>query len=123
MNNTTRKISRLIEILHTFNIENKIKPEYRVEIQKVASINKTLDTWEIRAFATCIIIVLTTACLTFPFVCTFFIDMHLSNVVSRETRMILFGPLVINSVVKPFIYAWRIPEIQQEFKKYFRRTA
>ncbi|CAC5369988.1 unnamed protein product [Mytilus coruscus] len=77
------------------------------------------DSWEKRAFVTSLIIAATTIFLTFPFVFSFWLDfIHGARYTPQKTRLFLFIPLIFNSLINPFIYAWRIPEIKQKIKKY-----
>ncbi|CAG2187880.1 MC2R [Mytilus edulis] len=78
-------------------------------------------TWEIRAFSTCVILVMTSIIFTGPFCCHLLgrnIDKYSCK---RQTQVVLFILHMLNVVVDPFIYAWRIPEIQSQFKKCFKR--
>ncbi|CAC5392773.1 unnamed protein product [Mytilus coruscus] len=78
------------------------------------------STWEKRAFITTIIIAVTTIFLTGPFIFSFWLDFFYgTRFTSQKTRLLLFVPLVLNSIINPFIYAWRIPEIKQRIKKIF----
>ncbi|XP_076076523.1 uncharacterized protein LOC143047380 [Mytilus galloprovincialis] len=76
--------------------------------------------WEIRAFLTTIIIAFQTIILTGPFVASFWIEVFSNAPLALQIKLLLFIPNLINSISNPFIYAWRIPEIRQEFKKLFR---
>lgn len=88
-------------------------PERRVTRRKFKT-----GSWEKRAFVTSLIIAATTICLTFPFVFSFWLDfIHGTRYTSQKTRLFLFIPLILNSLINPFIYAWRIPEIKQTIKK------
>ncbi|CAG2187887.1 unnamed protein product [Mytilus edulis] len=73
--------------------------------------------WEIRAFSTCVILVMTSIIFTGPFVATFWVEILTSTVVKRKTQVVLFILHMLNVVVDPFIYAWRIPEIKAQLKK------
>ncbi|CAC5397993.1 unnamed protein product [Mytilus coruscus] len=76
--------------------------------------------WEIRAFYTTIIIAFQTVVLTAPFVASYLIEVLSSTPLTLQIRVILFFPFLINSISNPFIYAWRIPEIREEFRRLFR---
>ena len=73
--------------------------------------------WEIRAFSTCVILVMTSIIFTGPFVATFWVEILTSTVVKRKTQVVLFILHMLNVVVDPFIYAWRIPEIKAQLKQ------
>lgn len=79
----------------------------------------TLNAWEFRAFTTSIFIGLSSMCLTGPFVISYWVDVHTGTLLPQQTRFLLLIPVMINSLINPFIYAWRIPEIRQEFRKLF----
>ena len=79
----------------------------------------TFDAWEFRAFITSIIVALTTILLTGPFLVSYWIDYYTGTLLPQQVRFILFIPLVLNSILNPFIYAWRIPEIKQQFRQLF----
>ncbi|CAG2248280.1 unnamed protein product [Mytilus edulis] len=76
--------------------------------------------WEIRAFFTTIIIAFQTVVLTTPLVASYWIEVLSSTPLTLQVRIILLFPFLINSLSNPFIYAWRIPEIRQEFRRLFR---
>ncbi|CAG2190793.1 unnamed protein product [Mytilus edulis] len=77
-------------------------------------------TWEIRAALTTIIIAFQTIALTGPFVASYWIEIFSSVELTLQARLLLLIPFLINSFSNPFIYAWRIPEIRQEFRRLFR---
>ena len=79
----------------------------------------TFDAWEFRAFITSIIVAVTTIVLTGPFLVSYWIDYYTGTLLPQQVRFILLIPLVLNSILNPFIYAWRIPEIKQQFQKLF----
>lgn len=76
--------------------------------------------WEIRAFLTTIIIAFQTFILTGPFLVTFYIELFSNVPITRQSRLLLAIPYFINTFSNPFMYAWRISEIRQEFRKLFR---
>ncbi|CAC5398761.1 ADORA2A [Mytilus coruscus] len=76
--------------------------------------------WEIQAFITCIIISLHTIICTGPVVCSIWVEVFQGSTVGYQARVITFIFFLINSLSNPFIYAWRIPEIRQEFRRLFR---
>ncbi|XP_063401987.1 uncharacterized protein LOC134686244 [Mytilus trossulus] len=76
--------------------------------------------WEIRAFFTTIIIAFQTVVLTTPLVASYWMEVLSSTPLTLQVRIILVFPFLINSLSNPFIYAWRIPEIRQEFRRLFR---
>jgi hypothetical protein len=69
----------------------------------------TFDAWEFRAFITSIIVAVTTIVLTGPFLVSYWIDYYTGTLLPQQVRFILLIPLVLNSILNPFIYAWRIP--------------
>ena len=78
------------------------------------------DAWEKRALLTSIIIAMSTIFLTFPFILSFWLDyIYGERFTSQKARLFLFIPLILNSIINPSIYAWRIPEIKQAIKKIF----
>lgn len=77
------------------------------------------NAWEFRAFATSIIIALTTLLFTGPFLVSYWIDVYTGTLLPQQKRFWLILPLVMNSILNPFIYAWRIPEIRKQFRKLF----
>ena len=79
----------------------------------------TFDAWEFRAFITSVIVAVTTIVLTGPFLVSYWIDYYTGTLLPQQVRFILLIPLVLNSILNPFIYAWRIPEIKQQFQKLF----
>ena len=88
-------------------------------------ISKTTDShlrksWEIQAFITCIIISLHTIICTGPVVCSIWVEVFQGSTVGYQARVITFIFFLTNSLSNPFIYAWRIPEIRQEFRRLFR---
>ncbi|CAC5397994.1 unnamed protein product [Mytilus coruscus] len=84
-------------------------------------VNTQLEkSWEIRALFTTIIIAFQTVVLTAPFVASYWIEVLSSTPLTLHIRVILFFPFLINSISNPFIYAWRIPEIREEFRRMFR---
>ncbi|VDI71044.1 Hypothetical predicted protein [Mytilus galloprovincialis] len=76
--------------------------------------------WEIRAFFTTLIIAFQTVILTSPFVVSYWMEISSSTPLTLQMRIILLFPFLINSLSNPLIYAWRIPEIRQEFRRLFR---
>ena len=76
--------------------------------------------WEIRAFNTSVLVACTTFLLTGPFFTHFWIAYFLDIKVPMETRFILLTLYTINSLIDPFVYAWRIPEMREQFKKLCR---
>lgn len=125
------------EITKSFEMSNRIseivkqlRKDREVEngqtlIPPTSIVQKTLrkikpSTWEKRAFITTIIIAVTTIFLTGPFIFSFWLDFFYgTRFTSQKTRLLLFVPLVLNSIINPFIYAWRIPEIKQRIKRIF----
>ncbi|CAC5381119.1 ADORA2A [Mytilus coruscus] len=79
-----------------------------------------IKSWEIRAALTTIIIALQTIVLTGPFVASYWIEVFSRSEFTLQTRLLLLIPFLLNSFSNPFIYAWRIPEIRQEFRRLFR---
>ena len=79
----------------------------------------TFDAWEFRAFVTSIIVAVTTILLNGPFLVSFWIDYYTGTLLPQQVRFMLTIPLVLNSILNPFIYAWRIPEIKEQFRKLF----
>ncbi|XP_063401855.1 uncharacterized protein LOC134686108 [Mytilus trossulus] len=76
--------------------------------------------WEIRAFFTTLIIAFQTTVLTSPFVASYWVEVLSNTPLTLQVRIILLFPFLINSLSNPFIYAWRIPEIREEFRRLFR---
>ncbi|CAC5381120.1 ADORA2A [Mytilus coruscus] len=76
--------------------------------------------WEIRAFLTTIIIAFQTVIITGPFLFSVCIEFLLISPMTMEIQLLFFIPYLINTLSNPFIYAWRIPEIRQEFRRLFR---
>lgn len=75
------------------------------------------NAWEFRAFTNSIIIAVTTFLFTGPFMVSYWIDIYTGTLLPQQKRFWLFLPLVMNSILNPFIYAWRIPEIRKQFRK------
>ncbi|VDI14250.1 Hypothetical predicted protein [Mytilus galloprovincialis] len=78
--------------------------------------------WEIRAFFTTLIIAFQTVVLTSPFVASYWMEVLSNTPLTLQIRIILLFPFLINSLSNPFIYAWRIPEIKEEFRRLFRKN-
>lgn len=77
---------------------------------------------EIRAFNTSVLVACTTFLLTGTFLTHFWITYFFDIKVSMETRFLLLTLYTINSLIDPFVYAMRIPEMREEFKKLCRTT-
>lgn len=75
------------------------------------------NAWEFRAFTNSIIIAVTTFLFTGPFLVSYWIYINTGTLLPQQKRFWLFLPLVMNSILNPFIYAWRIPEIRKQFRK------
>ncbi|CAC5384043.1 MC2R [Mytilus coruscus] len=73
--------------------------------------------WEIRAFSTCVIIAMSSVIFTGPFVASYWVEILTGTVIKWQTQVVLFILHMLNVVVDPFIYAWRIPEIKAQLKK------
>ncbi|VDI58206.1 Hypothetical predicted protein [Mytilus galloprovincialis] len=73
--------------------------------------------WEIRAFSTCVIIVMTAVIFSGPFFASYWLEILTGTVVARQTHAYLFLVHMLNLVVDPFIYAWRIPEMKEQMKR------
>ena len=81
----------------------------------------TRKEWELRAFITSLFVALTAIIFTGPFVVSIWFDVLSGIPLPMEKKMLLFLPISLNVFSNPFLYAWRIPEIRNEFKKiYFR---
>ncbi|CAC5371554.1 CNR1 [Mytilus coruscus] len=78
--------------------------------------------WEVRAFVTSILIAVQTILLTGPFISSFWIEIINGTMLSIQTKFTLFFLYLANSLSNPIIYAWRISEIRQEFRKLFNRN-
>lgn len=78
--------------------------------------------WEVRAFVTSIVIAVQTILLTGPFISSYWIEIIRGSPLHMQTRSILFLLFVANSLSNPFIFAWRILEIGQEFRKLLKRN-
>ncbi|VDI18189.1 Hypothetical predicted protein [Mytilus galloprovincialis] len=78
--------------------------------------------WEVRAFVTSIVIAVQTIILTGPFISSFLIEIINGKMLTITTKFTLFFLYLANSLSNPIIYAWRIPEIRQEFRKLSNRN-
>lgn len=76
--------------------------------------------WEIRAFNTSVLVACTTFLFTGPFFTHFWTAYFLDIKVPTETRFILLTLCTINTLIDPFVFAWRIPEMREQFKKFCR---
>ncbi|CAC5360037.1 unnamed protein product [Mytilus coruscus] len=79
--------------------------------------------WELRAFTSSIIIAVYTVALTGPFIASYWISLFSISLITFRIRVLLFIPLLIYALSNPFLYAWRIPEIQTKFKTIFNRNS
>lgn len=78
---------------------------------------RSYNSWEIRAFFTCVIIAFQTIVLTGPLIGGFWVDIVTGKPVSLQIKFILSCLYMINSLTNFFIYGWRIPEIREELKR------
>ncbi|CAG2240752.1 unnamed protein product [Mytilus edulis] len=126
--NPSKSISTKNDCIGEENMEtDTVGLNHNVSIVSTESVNSfdvnnthLKKTWEMRAFLTTIIIAIQTVILTGPFVASYWIEILSSLSLTLQTKIILLIPLLLNSFSNPFLYAWRIPEIRQEFGKLFR---
>lgn len=127
-NNTLRyRIRRLIRLLklerHGTTGYLDQNNEKSCISQKIKAKERRYRAWESRAFVSSVIISFETISLTLPFIMTFWCDLiDSSSSMSKETRAYLIFPLVIYSILNPFIYVWCVPDIKKELKKICRRA-
>ena len=69
-----------------------------------------------RAFGTSVIVATMTLLLKGPMMMVFWFDAFADAASSQQTRFLLFILYIGNTFIDPFIYAWRIPEIRQQFR-------
>ena len=124
--NTDIEVSELHEIDNNCSDCCQINPCgcYRARHTESEGTQSNIETnkvqWELRAFTTNVIIASTTVLLTCPIIASFWYDLFSGSVLIQKIRFIFAVLYLINSVINPFIYAWRLPEIRQEFRRLFR---
>lgn len=78
--------------------------------------------WEIRAFLTCVVVVSSTLIFTGPVIVSFWVEFISNQTPSKASRTLIGIIYLLNLIVDPFIYAWRMPEVRVYLRNLFRRS-
>ncbi|CAG2224170.1 MC2R [Mytilus edulis] len=115
-NEQQSKINSDVNYKHRHQVYSKSdEPSKRLPIISLGRIDK--KAWEIRAFSTSVITVVSAIIFTGPFLVSYWMEILTDTVVARQTHVVLFYIHMLNLFVDPFIYVWRIPEIKEQLKK------